>query len=78
MGVGVEVRGCVNLLSIALSILYEFGDDHFTDLFSLENFEEEEARYEVLLDDKWNGNLTEFNTFLEGTVNNLKHSNQDL
>ncbi|WP_022768207.1 hypothetical protein [Butyrivibrio sp. NC2007] len=76
MGVGVEVRGCVNLLSIALSILYEFGDDHFTDLFSLENFEEEEESYETLLDSRWNGNLTEFNAFLEGTVNNLKYSNE--
>ncbi len=76
MGVGDEVRGCINLLSIALSVLYEFGDDHFTDLFSLENFEEEETEYETLLDDEWNGDLAKFNFFLEKIVNNLKQSKE--
>ncbi|SDB68474.1 hypothetical protein [Butyrivibrio sp. INlla16] len=63
-----DIITTMNLLSRILSVLNDFGNDQFTEFYSLNAFQETSNDINIQCNNIWDGNIVKFNTYLKGIV----------
>ncbi len=68
-----------NIIARALRVLHEIGQEHFSELYSINDFDAILNKIEGVLDDVWDGDVSTLGRYLESMVGQLEEEkNQDI